>query len=262
LLQYYLDRRHTAKKDRRRLGYTAHQVTIALDEYVSAAAAVIGDAGEQTKQGAQCPTVDYPQFDPKTIDIEWTVVPEDLAQDLRDLPRRTKEAIKAIDAAAKIQREKEALGLINVDVKSQRGQERTDLEERAIQFSELGLHAANLAARFRQLAKLHGRQVNGGWDPVHELLWKGRIATNDRYSRENESFRAALHSPLIGGQLSLHPDVDSVNLPKPKEIDFEPPLQAEQDSLEKAEEIKRSRWVAKLYSTLSDKRSARPPGSN
>jgi hypothetical protein len=170
-----------ARKDRKTLQYLAVQVGFALDDYVRGAVNVVCDDGlddgQRDEQGCLQPTAQYPVIRPETFEVEWTSLPADLMHEVFDLPIRTKDAISAIGQVAEY-------GVGPPDYED-------FFEERVIQFSSLGLHAATLADRIWDIAGLPSRRSAPGWDPIEELQARSARAKDRRVARESRRGKLA-----------------------------------------------------------------------
>jgi hypothetical protein len=139
--------------------------------------------GEEDQDGCTQTTTSTPDFKPDGLSVEWTSLPATLLYRIFDLSARTADADAAIGAAA------EHAGPPDYE---------QIFVERQMQFSELGLVAAQLAAELRTLAKLPGRTENEHWDPVSEIKRKrDKLIEREKLRREKHAqWLAASTDPL------------------------------------------------------------------
>ena len=162
------------RKDKKSLEYLAIMVVFALDKYLSEAAAVALDDGEEDEEGYVHKTTTAPDFKPEELKVEWTTLPPGLVYRIFDLTPRTADAVAAIDVTAE-----------HADPPDYEQY----FEERQLQFAELALVAAQLAAELRQLAKLPKRTKNPHWDAVAEVNAKRTKLLDQQAARERRNRR-------------------------------------------------------------------------
>ncbi|MBK6865528.1 MAG: hypothetical protein IPG91_19455 [Ideonella sp.] len=140
--------------DKRDARYLAVLVVGQLDRYVFACSEVVTDdglcQGQRDEQGYRRSQVKPPRFNPEALTVEWRSIPADLMYDILDLPYKAEVAGHIIEGASE-----------NADPPDFEDY----FEERQLQYANLGLQAAAIAARLRSAAKLPERSV-AHWDPI------------------------------------------------------------------------------------------------
>jgi len=154
LKEWWFNRR----RDTRDATYLAVQVVGQLDRYVFACSEVVTDEGlcrgQQDENGYRCAQAKPPTFNPETLSVEWRSIPAHLMYEILDLPYKAEVAAHIVEGASE-----------NADPP-----DFDDFfEERQLQYANLGLLAAAIAARLRKYAELPERSVTH-WDPI---AWMG-----------------------------------------------------------------------------------------
>lgn len=173
----YLSERRASRKSAE---YLAVRVSCLLDRFVYGCASVVGDDGlvygQPDEDGYRRIRVPAPEFSPLSLDLDWKALPAKLMYDILTFPDQVESASHQVDGAFEF-------AACPPDFEE-------GFEERRYQYSTVGLHAADLAARVRRTYGLP-EVAEGDWDPVAYLVErKERIeeVREARVTRHRELF--------------------------------------------------------------------------
>lgn len=161
---------------RKNAQYLAIRVISLLDGFLEKCASVVGDDGlsngERDPDGCKYPQVSPPELDFESLKVDWMSIPCELMYEILSLPNRVTAANQRID------------GIIEY------GDDPPDFnelfEERQIQFGEIGLLAASLAAQLRSKYGVPERDYLS-WDPV-EFIRTGKDRASSKRNERLQRF--------------------------------------------------------------------------
>ena len=147
--------------------FLATHVSTLLDRFVERCVDVARDDGlldgQRDEQGCKSPQVEVPRFEPHIVQVEWKSLDAQLMYDVLDFPNRVIAVERSIQATTEY-----VAGPPDFE---------EFFEERRIQYSGLGIEAAQLALRLRREGGIVARPERH-WSPVDQLqgLQAGALA--------------------------------------------------------------------------------------
>jgi hypothetical protein len=116
--------------------------------------------GQYDKDGCARIQITPPEFKPSDLDVDWRSLPSNLMYKILNLPNKIETANEAISST--------------FDHVAGPPHYEEGFEARQLHYSELGLHAMDLAARLREYAKLPAFKTPENWNPGEMLNNKKR----------------------------------------------------------------------------------------
>lgn len=157
------------RSSKKRASYLAVRVVGILERFIDGCVLVVGDDGYEDEQGCSTPMQSCPNIEFDSLDVDWQSLPFDLMYQIINFPSHVEEADGLIDSVVE-----HVAGPPDYD---------EFFEERAFQFSKLGLLANTLSSELRKKYGMPQREYEF-WDPIEFLTQKKAKIQDTRSQRK------------------------------------------------------------------------------